>query len=369
MGDPDGLQPPERRRDRLGAAPLSGMDERREAEAPDARVNTREVARWQRGLVTAEAEAGRAGPGAALVVVEDAVGGLGPPLADGVVEDEEAPAASALVEGEDLLEGVANGIPRKADPFDDGGRDVDLGVADPFPAQPADQVAGDGGVVGGAGEAAADVPVKVEKATEICPETAPRADGGRVGENGARQAAGERDERRGRHGAFEVQVEFDLRGGAEAAKKAGGQGAPSYGVLPPGVPPGGRLWVRAAAYGVDLLLLAGVPLLISTVAIVGILLWVDDPPTALGSGFLAAQAVFGVLFLLRDVGGQSPGKRLFGLRLVRQGGRPVGLFASVVRNLPMLVPGWNLLELLAVIRRPDGRRAGDRMAGTTLLEP
>ena len=42
--------------------------------------------------------------------------------------------------------------------------------------------------------------------------------------------------------------------------------------------------------------------------------------------------------------------------------------ASVVRNLPLLVPGWNLLELLAVMRRPDGRRLGDRLAGTTLLE-
>jgi uncharacterized RDD family membrane protein YckC len=119
---------------------------------------------------------------------------------------------------------------------------------------------------------------------------------------------------------------------------------------------------------VDLLVLAGGPLLLSTLAIVTFLLFVPDPPALLAGGFLAAQGLFAILFLLRDTGGGSPGKKLFGLRLVRDGGRPVGVLASVTRNLPMLVPGWNLIELAAVIRRRDGRRGGDRLAGTTLLE-
>ncbi len=103
-------------------------------------------------------------------------------------------------------------------------------------------------------------------------------------------------------------------------------------------------------------------------AIVAFLLFVADPPPSLARGFLAAQGLFAVLFLLRDTGGGSPGKKLFGLRLVRSGGRPVGVVASVARNIPMLVPGWNVIELLAVMRRRDGRRGGDRLAGTTLLE-
>jgi uncharacterized RDD family membrane protein YckC len=143
---------------------------------------------------------------------------------------------------------------------------------------------------------------------------------------------------------------------------------PSYGPLPPGVLPPNRLWIRAAAYGVDLLILAGGPLLLSTVVIVVILLVAKDPPATLARGFVAAQALFALLFLVRDTGGGSPGKRLFGLRLVREGGEPVGLLASVARNIPMLVPGWNLIELLAVVRRGDGRRGGDRLAGTTLVE-
>jgi uncharacterized RDD family membrane protein YckC len=157
--------------------------------------------------------------------------------------------------------------------------------------------------------------------------------------------------------------------GEKAVNGGGERHAPaSYGPLPPGVLPPGRLWIRAAAYGVDLLLLAGGPLLLSTLVIIFILLVATDPPASLARGFIAAQALFALLFLLRDSGGRSPGKRLFGLRLVREGGRPVGVLASVARNIPMLVPGWNLVELLAVVRRSDGRRGGDRLAGTTLVE-
>ncbi|HQR46702.1 MAG TPA: RDD family protein [Thermoanaerobaculia bacterium] len=168
-------------------------------------------------------------------------------------------------------------------------------------------------------------------------------------------------------------MELDLRGRPEAGEEApGGAGkrhdAASYGGLPPGVLPPELLWIRAAAYGVDLLLLAGGPLLLSTLVVVVVLLHTADPPPSLGTGFYAAQGLSALLFLLRDTGGGSPGKRLFGLRLVREGGRPVGVLASFIRNLPMLVPGWNLFELLSVIRREGGRRGGDRMAGTTLVE-
>ncbi len=170
-----------------------------------------------------------------------------------------------------------------------------------------------------------------------------------------------------------MQVELDAGTKPKAGEKAGDavgkrHGPPSYGPLGPGVLPPGRLWIRAAAYGVDLLVLAGGPLLLSTAVIVVILLVSTDPPATLARGFLAAQALFVLLFLVRDTGGASPGKRLFGLRLVREGGEPVGVLASITRNFPMLVPGWNLVELLAVIRRTDGRRGGDRLAGTTLVE-
>ena len=371
--DPDGLQPAERGGHRFGAAPLARVDERRETEDADARVNSCEVARRKSGLVAAEAEAAGAGPGTPLVVVEDPVSGLGPPLPDGVVKDGDPIAAAALVGRENLFDGIPDGIPRKADPFDDRRRHVDLDTTDPLAAEAADEIPGDRGVVRGTGEAAADVAIEVEEGPEVTAEETARANGRKVGENGAGPARGEPDERGRRDAAFEVKMELDLRSGPEAGEKAplsarGRHGAPSYGGLPPGVLPRDRLWIRAAAYGVDLLLLAGGPLLLSTLVIVAILLYSADPPATLGLGFFAAQGLFALLFLLRDTGGASPGKRLFGLRLVREGGRPVGVLASIARNVPMLVPGWNLIELLSVIRRDDGRRGGDRLAGTTLVE-
>lgn len=373
MGDPDWLQPPKRVGDRFRAAPLAGVDEGRQAELPNACVNACVITRRPGSFVAAEPEADDAGPRPPLVKVEDPVRGVRPPLPDRVEEDVDRTAASPFVIGENALKGVPDGIPRKADPFDDGRRDIDLGVTDPFAMEPGGEVAGDGGVVVRARQAEADVAVEAEKAAEVAGSGLTETDGAKVGENGPRPTRGEADQGRRRDGAFEVQVEFDFRSGPEAGEKRpkGGSGehdGPSYGAFPPGVLPPGRLWIRGAAFGVDLFLLAGAPLLLSTLAIVAVLLYVADPPVSLARGFVAAQGVFAVLFLLRDTGGGSPGKRLFGLRLVREGGRPVGVIASVERNVPMLVPGWNLIELLEVIRRRDGRRGGDRLAGTTLLE-
>lgn len=93
-----------------------------------------------------------------------------------------------------------------------------------------------------------------------------------------------------------------------------------------------------------------------------------DPPTRLSWGFRAAQGLFLCLFLARDARGASPGKRLVGLEVVRDGEAPASLAASLVRNVPLLVPGWNLIEAWEVVRRSDGRRPGDRLAGTRVRE-
>lgn len=126
--------------------------------------------------------------------------------------------------------------------------------------------------------------------------------------------------------------------------------------------------MRAAAFGVDLILVAGGPLLVASTIVFGIAALAGEAPAGLDAGFRVAQALAVVLFLGRDGAGGSPGKKLFGLRLVRPGGASAGLGASLVRNLPLLVPGWNLIEIAGVIRRRDGRRPGDKLAGTTLVE-
>jgi uncharacterized RDD family membrane protein YckC len=167
------------------------------------------------------------------------------------------------------------------------------------------------------------------------------------------------------------------RGGETAEERGGGRGeahaSTSYGVfqtgpIPLGTPPRERLWMRGAAFGVDLLLVAGGPLLVASAIVFGIAALSAEVPAGLDDGFRAAQVLSVVLFLVRDAAGGSPGKKLFGLRLIRPGGAPSGPGASLVRNLPLLVPGWNLIEIALVIRRRDGRRMGDKLARTTLVE-
>ena len=79
-------------------------------------------------------------------------------------------------------------------------------------------------------------------------------------------------------------------------------------------------------------------------------------------------AIFGstlLLWLCRDArGGLS--RKWLGLEIVdRDGGAP-GVFRSMLRNLPLLVPGWNLWEIWRVARRGDGPRSLDPALGLRL---
>jgi len=177
-----------------------------------------------------------------------------------------------------------------------------------------------------------------------------------------------------------MKVKLGLRRASEVPQEGAGRDAGrghasgSYGSgptpqPPPRLPPPPeRLWIRAAAFGVDLVVLAGAPLLLATAIVFGTLLATPDPPPSLSLGFRVAQGVFLLLFLLRDAGGASPGKRLLGLRVVSVAGGRVGLWQSFVRNLPLAVPGWNLVEAAMVLRRGRPSRPGDRLAGTTVVE-
>jgi len=74
-----------------------------------------------------------------------------------------------------------------------------------------------------------------------------------------------------------------------------------------------------------------------------------------------------ISILFRDgFRGRSLGKQVLGLRLITPGGKRCGYFRSILRNLPLIVPGWNLIEVVLVLA---GRsRTGDRLAATTVAE-
>jgi uncharacterized RDD family membrane protein YckC len=90
-------------------------------------------------------------------------------------------------------------------------------------------------------------------------------------------------------------------------------------------------------------------------------------PRAIQLVWWAALAILLLFMLLRDgYRGRSVGKQLLGLRIVTRRGDRCGYGRSFVRNVPLLVPLWNLVECVLVVA--GRRRTGDRIAGTTVTE-
>jgi uncharacterized RDD family membrane protein YckC len=76
------------------------------------------------------------------------------------------------------------------------------------------------------------------------------------------------------------------------------------------------------------------------------------------------------VFVERVTGGQSIGKRWLRLRVVQDGGFPIGLRESVVRNLLRAadsLPWSYVVGLVAILVSTDGKRLGDLAAGTVVV--
>jgi uncharacterized RDD family membrane protein YckC len=68
--------------------------------------------------------------------------------------------------------------------------------------------------------------------------------------------------------------------------------------------------------------------------------------------------------------GQTPGKKLLGIRVVRDGGFPVDFAASAIRNLIRageVALGFYALSAIASIVSPENKRLGDLAAGTIVV--
>ena len=68
--------------------------------------------------------------------------------------------------------------------------------------------------------------------------------------------------------------------------------------------------------------------------------------------------------------GQTPGKRHMGLRVIGRDGTPVGIAASLIRNLIRLVdfiPAFYGLGAITMFASPQTRRLGDFAAGTLVV--
>lgn len=82
--------------------------------------------------------------------------------------------------------------------------------------------------------------------------------------------------------------------------------------------------------------------------------------------------LFGLYKMLFEAiwNGQTPGKRLSGIRVVRSNGLPVTFLQVVIRNLMRIVdylPGWYALGTLCLLFSKQHQRLGDMAAGTVVV--
>jgi uncharacterized RDD family membrane protein YckC len=123
--------------------------------------------------------------------------------------------------------------------------------------------------------------------------------------------------------------------------------------------------LRIAAFLVDALSIAIV--LIVPASIVSYSMTWTGSPKGIQLVWWAALAVLMLAMLLRDgFRRRSIGKQLLGLRVLTPRGEGCGYIRSFIRNIPLVVPLWNVLEVFLVLA---GRsRTGDRMARTSVAE-
>jgi uncharacterized RDD family membrane protein YckC len=134
---------------------------------------------------------------------------------------------------------------------------------------------------------------------------------------------------------------------------------------------------RFLAAAIDHLIQAGLLLMIFLIAGV-ITQW--QFVGGLGTWTMAALilAFFGIYwgyFVLFETlwSGQTPGKRIMKLRVVREDGRPIRFFEAFVRNLlrlgiDLLPPFSYAVGVVSIILSPRSKRVGDFVAGTVVVK-
>ena len=123
--------------------------------------------------------------------------------------------------------------------------------------------------------------------------------------------------------------------------------------------------LRIAAFLVDALTISVI--LILPASLVSYAMTWALAPRGIQLVWWAALMVLMIAMLLRDgLRGRSLGKHLLGLRLLTPGGEGCTYLRSFARNIPLIIPGWNLLEVLLILMGKP--RTGDRIAKTTVTE-
>ena len=87
-----------------------------------------------------------------------------------------------------------------------------------------------------------------------------------------------------------------------------------------------------------------------------------------GLAGLWEYGLWSVFFLFRDIAGGSLGKRLTGLAILDGTGQPAGTGSLILRNVPVVIPFIVIAEYFVMKGAADGKRWGDRWAGTRVQD-
>ena len=124
--------------------------------------------------------------------------------------------------------------------------------------------------------------------------------------------------------------------------------------------------LRIAAFLVDAVTMA-IILILPASLVSYALAWIGGSVKGIQIVWWVALATLILSILIRDgIRGRSIGKQLLGLRLTTRSGGRCGYLRSIVRNLPLIVPLWNVVEVGFVLAGKP--RTGDRIAGTAVSE-
>ncbi|MCL6539859.1 MAG: RDD family protein [Roseiflexus sp.] len=126
----------------------------------------------------------------------------------------------------------------------------------------------------------------------------------------------------------------------------------------------------AAIIDSTLIILAEVALFLAIAQVASILQFADSVWLAIRAtlGFVIVWGYYIAFELTWN--GQSPGKRLIGLRVVTEGGRPITVLGSIIRNLIRIIdflPLFYGIGVIAMFIDGRARRLGDLAASTLVV--